>query len=72
VANLRSENAAFRSQLTEAQEQLAVTKADFTRFADAAAETQGNYQRELTQHGKTMEQLLALKEEVRVLQYCYH
>lgn len=42
-----------------------MAREDIKKLADSVTETQSLYQRELVQHGKSMEQVFAAKEQVR-------
>ena len=66
ITSLTSEKSALQLELSSAHEDLSVARADAERYAESAAETRSNYQRELAQHGKTMEELLALRDQVGV------
>ncbi len=51
-------------ELATSQKELDTAKEDARQYAEQSRETQDLYQRELMLHGKSMESLLATKEEV--------
>ncbi len=61
---LESKKDALQLELTSSQKELEVARGDVRSFADSARDTQALYQHELMQHGKSMETLLSLKEQV--------
>ena len=52
-------------ELDSAQREVGVAKEDVRKFSEQATGTQEMYERELLQHGKSMESLHKVKEEVR-------
>ena len=66
VSSLESERTSLQLELTSVQEELSTAREDARRYADQGATTQELYERELIEHGKTMEALLAAKEQVGV------
>lgn len=72
VSALESSVSALTSDLSTSHEELGVARMDAKGYADSAAETQRLYQSELVQHGRSMEELLNLKEKVsRVISRVY-
>ena len=51
--------------LSSAQQEVGVATEDTRKYSEQAASTQDLYERELLQHGKSMESLHRVKEEVR-------
>ena len=54
-------------EVSSAQREVSVAKEDVKKFSEQAISTQELYERELLQHGKSMESLHRVKEEVRVV-----
>ena len=52
-------------ELSSVQQDVGVAKEDARKFSEQAVSTQELYERELLQHGKSMENLHRVKEEVR-------
>lgn len=67
ISCLETERSRLQSDLTSSQEGLEAAQDDAKKFAELATETQSVYQHELMQHGKSMESLFALKEQVHCL-----
>ena len=63
---LESDKGALQLELSSAQEELQEANQNVKIYTDSANEMQTLYQRELTQHGKSMELLLATKDQVCV------
>ncbi len=61
---LTAENATMQLEISSTHKLLTEARKDASQYAESASETLSNYQRELAQHGRTMEGLLAVKEEV--------
>ncbi len=64
VQHLIVESTTFKLECSSTKKLLTETRKDVSKYAESAAETLSNYQRELAQHGRTMEDLLTVKEEV--------
>ena len=67
VSSLESQRTSLQLELTSAQEELSAAREDAKRYAGQAATTQELYERELIEHGKTMEALLTAKEQVGII-----
>lgn len=52
-------------ELSHAQQEVGVVKEDARKYSEQAVATQELYERELLQHGKSMESLHRVKDEVR-------
>ena len=63
---LESEKGALQLELSSVQEELQEARENVMVFTDSANEMRTLYQRELAQHGKSMESLLATKDQVCV------
>ena len=61
---LGTECSTLQSDLTATQEQLATAQGDAKRYSEQASETQAVYERELVNHGKSMQALCDLREQV--------
>lgn len=61
---MTSKTSALQLELTAAREEATEARGDAAKYAESASETLSNYQRELAQHGKTMEELLTVKDQV--------
>ena len=66
VASQESEKVALQLELTSHTEELETLREDVKRYLDAASSTQSLYQRELLQHSKSMENLVATQDKVHV------
>ena len=63
---LGTECSTLQSDLTTTQEQLATAQEDAKRYSEQASETQAVYERELVNHGKSMQALCDLREQVGI------
>ena len=61
---LGTECSTLQSDLTTTQEQLATAQEDAKRYSEQASEAQAVYERELVNHGKSMQALCDLREQV--------
>ena len=72
ISSLTSDKGALQLELSTTCHDLTEVRGDAAKYAESASETMSNYQRELSQHGKTMNELLAIKDQViQVLLYSY-
>ena len=69
ISILESERDVLQIDLASSQEELKAARDDANSFAESMTETQTLYQQELVQHGKSMESLFTLKEQVQYLHY---
>ena len=70
ISSLESLRDTLQIELSSAQDEVVTARSDIKQFADSAAETQKLYQHELLQHGKSMEALFAVQEQVCGGQEC--
>ena len=63
---LEREHSSLQSELSVSQEELTTAREDAKRYSEQAVETQEVYERELVNHGKSMEALCTVREQVRV------
>ena len=61
-----NECSTLQSDLAATREELATAQGDAKRYSEQAAETQAVYERELMNHGKSMQALCDLREQVGV------
>ena len=61
-----NECSTLQSDLATTREELATAQEDAKRYSEQAAETQAVYERELMNHGKSMQALCDLREQVGV------
>ena len=64
ISTLEAERSSLQSELVSSLEELVVARDDVKKFSETVTDTQNLYQHELMQHGKSMETLLATKEQV--------
>ena len=63
---LGNECSTLQSDLAATREELATAQGDAKRYSEQATETQAVYERELMNHGKSMQALCDLREQVGV------
>ncbi|XP_064382187.1 nucleoprotein TPR-like isoform X2 [Halichondria panicea] len=68
ISSLTSDKGALQLELSTTCHDLTEVRGDAAKYAESASETMSNYQRELSQHGKTMNELLAIKDQLKVTQ----
>lgn len=66
ISTLEAERNSLQSELASSLEEVATAREDVKKFSETVTDTQNLYQHELMQHGKSMEVLLATKEQVSV------
>ncbi len=70
ISSLTSDNGALQLELSTTCHDLTEVRGDAAKYAESASETMSNYQRELAQHGKTMDELLTIKDQVSLVATC--
>ena len=67
---LETQHSLLQSELTVSQDELTTAREDARHYSEQAVETQEIYERELVNHGKSMESLCTVREQVCGLCVC--